>query len=476
MEIAYDSDAFNQYEARLAPCREAFSRQVASALLGDAADDTSLLHLFLIHYVAFGIAMTRPVEDWISRAGDRCRDTGFTALGDTLIAHARHEAGHHRLMIADLRALTDRWNERHPAAAAIDPVGLLQRDTPAGVRQYRELHEEIIAGDAAYTQIALEYEIESLSLVHGAKLVDTAEGVLRDIARDGLTFLREHVALDAAHTQLNRRAMVDLLTERPDCLDALVNSGARALETYGQFIDDCVRAALSLSGKNSGRILEHRLFAPPGPAANQSPPEWLLWIRSLRSQILYDGGTRPLFGPGGGRYGDPDPADLDCYHLALFEDHIPVGAARLALTGCNRGTSLVDPTFGTENLRCSLARAGYRREDCAEASRLVLHPNYRQGRIVQRLFGGLWALAADAGAKAIIAAVGTRNHQDRLFSIFGAEILHDAGSVDAPAFNDRLCLALFPVDAASPPDYAEIDYMREFIAQSRSRSAFATAV
>jgi hypothetical protein len=476
MENAYDSGAFDRYEARLAPCREAFSRRIASVPLGDAAHDPSLLHLFLIHYAAFGIAMTRPVEDWISRAGERCRDTGFTELGDTLVAHARHEAGHHRLMIADLRALTDQWNERHPAGAAIDPVGLLQRNVPAGVRRYRELHEEIIAGDAAYTQIALEYEIESLSLVHGAKLVARADGVLPDIARDGLTFLREHVALDAAHTQLNRRAMVDLLKEHPDCLDALVDTGARALETYGQFIDDCVRAALSLSGNESGRILEHRLFAPAGSGLNQPLPEWLLWLRSLRSQILYDGGTRPLFGPGGGRYGDPDPADLDCYHLALFEDDIPVGAARLALEGCNRGTSLVDPTFGTENVRNSLARAGYRREDCAEASRLVLHANYRQGRVVQRLFGGLWALAAEAGAKAIVAAVGTRNHQDRLFSIFGAEILHDAGCADAPAFNDRLCLALFPVDAASPPDYAEIEYMREYIAQTHDRSAFATAV
>jgi hypothetical protein len=463
-----DSDIFGQYEARLLPYREAFSRRPSLALLGNAGNDPSLLHLFLIHYVAYGIEMTRPVEDWIQRAGEKCRETGFTELGEKLIAHARHESGHHKLMISDLRALTEQWNERH-SATPIDPISLIQSKPPAGVRQYRELHEGIIAGDAAYSQIALEYEIESLSLSYGAKLVAAADGVLSNSARDGLTFLREHVALDAAHTRFNRREIMKLLAEHPDCLDALVDTAARALEAYGQFVDDCIRAALAMDCKVPARIIDHRLFQPPGAAAKNTPPEWLLWIRSLRSQILYDGGARPLFGPGGARYGDRDPADLECFHLALFEDDLPIGAARLSLGGNNRKLSLVDPTFGTENVNRCLARAGYRRDDCAEASRLVLHVGYRQGRNVQRLFGGLWSLAAESGAKAIIAAVGTRNHQDRLFSMFGARILGEAGTVDAPAFNDQLRLALFAVEPGSPPDYAELEYMREFIAQSYSR-------
>ena len=475
MTNEHDSDPFSEYERRLVPHRVAFSRRPSLALLGAAGQDPSLLHLFLIHYVAYGIEMTRPVEDWIHRAGEQCRDTGFGQLGDSLIAHARHEAGHHKLMIADLEALTGQWNERY-SSAVIDPIAILQSSTPAGVRQYRDLHENIIAADTAFAQIALEYEIESLSLTYGAKLVTAADSALNDTARDGLTFLREHVALDAAHTLFNRREIKKLLVDRPDCLDALVNTGARALETYGQFVDDCIRAALAMDFRSPGRMIEHRLFEPPGPVAKNAPPEWLLWIRSLRSQILYDGGARPLFGPGGARYGDPDPADLENFHLALFENDLPIGAARLSLPGYNRSQSLVDPTFGQENINLCLASAGYRREDCAEASRLVLHADYRQGRIVQRLFGGLWALAAESGAKAIIAAVGTKNHQDRLFSMFGAQILNEAGSVDAPTFNDELRLALFPVDPDSPPEYGEVAYMQEFIVRSYNRPGLAAAV
>jgi hypothetical protein len=465
MANEYDSDTFHLYETRLLPFRDAFSRRASLTLLDNAGQDPSLLHLFLIHYVAFGIEMTRPVEDWIHRAGRQCRDTGFTQLGDSLIAHARHEAGHHKLMIADLEVLTRQWNMRH-AASPIDPVSLLQGNPPTSVRRYRELHESIIAGDTAYTQIALEYEIESLSLIYGAKLVSAADGVLNDGALDGLTFLREHVALDVAHTQFNRREIMKLLAEYPGCLEALVDTAARALDACGQFVDDCVGAALAMDCKCPGRVIEHRLFETPGPAMKNAPPEWLMWIRSLRSQILYDGGARPLFGPGGERYGDADPADLENFHLALFEDDLPIGAARLSLAGSNRSLSLVDPTFGTENVQRCLARVGYRRDDCAEASRLVLHAGYRQGRIVQRLFGGLWALAAESGATAIIAAVGTRNNQDRLFSMFGAQILEEAGCIAAPAFNDDLRLALFPVDLASPPDHAEVEYMREFIVRS----------
>jgi hypothetical protein len=91
---------------------------------------------------------------------------------------------------------------------------------------------------------------------------------------------------------------------------------------------------------------------------------------------------------------------------------------------------------------------------------------YRKGRTVQRLFAGLWALAAQSGAPAILAAVGTASNQDRLFAIFGAKMLDNAGSVHSALFDDKLRLALFSVDRNAPPDYPELEQMQEFIARS----------
>jgi hypothetical protein len=473
MESLIEIEALARYDALLTPHREAFSKRTALAFLNGTERDPSLLHLFLIHYAAFGVWMTRPVEGWINRAGLRCRDSGFIELGDSLIAHAQHEAGHHRLMIADLWALTKRWNADH--RTAIDPVSLGRGKIPASIGQYRDLHEEIIVGDTAYSQIALEYEIEALSVRHGADLVAAADRTFSDSRREGLSFLREHVLLDAAHTQFNRRQIARLLAEHPTCLDALVETGRRALDVYGRFIDDCLRAALSVDCTKSQHIVEDRLFHPIGEAAIDTTPEWLLQIRSLRSQVLYDDGARPSFGSGGVRYGDADPADLYCHHLALFENNAAVGAVRLSLADGSYGASLVDATFGVANTRQCIEHAGFRRQDCAEAGRLVLHPDYRHGRTVQRLFAGLWALAAESGASAILAAVGTANHQDRLFSMFGAKMLDDAGSISSPKFDDRLRLAIFPINRDVPPDYPELEHMQEFIARSHNGTKTAAA-
>ena len=60
--------------------------------------------------------------------------------------------------------------------------------------------------------------------------------------------------------------------------------------------------------------------------------------------------------------------------------------------------------------------------------------------------------------------------------MFGAQILNEAGSVDAPTFNDELRLALFPVDPDSPPEYGEVAYMQEFIVRSYNRPELAAAV
>ena len=66
--------------------------------------------------------MTQPVEEWIRRAGVKCQKIGLSSLGKALIKHARHEAGHHRFMIADLWTLVDAWNDSHKVK--IDPVTL----------------------------------------------------------------------------------------------------------------------------------------------------------------------------------------------------------------------------------------------------------------------------------------------------------------------------------------------------------------
>ena len=81
-----------------------------------------------------------------------------------------------------------------------------------------------------------------------------------------------------------------------------------------------------------------------------------------------------------------------------------------------------------------------------------------------RVTGGV--LLFGLALAAILAAVGTASNQDRLFAIFGAKMLDNAGSVHSALFDDKLRLALFSVDRNAPPDYPELEQMQEFIARS----------
>lgn len=203
------------YEARLEAARAAFARRVEHV-----RPDRD----FLTRFSGYGVGMTEPVEGWIRHAGERCIALGLHDIGAALVAHARHEADHHRMMLADLRYLGG-----NPSLAA--------PPWPPGVAAYRRMHETIIEGPSPWAQIAVEYEIEALSATYGPQLLAQSPMTL--------SFVVEHVAIDEAHTAFNRRHLTALLKDHPEFLDSLVDAGRHALETYGQFLDDCMgRVAL----------------------------------------------------------------------------------------------------------------------------------------------------------------------------------------------------------------------------------------
>src|SRR5262249_45992454 len=104
--------------------------------------DPNRLELFLMYFSSRGVRMTKPVEGWIHRAGRRCASLGMMELGHSLEAHARHEAGHEQMMIADTRFLVGRYNARH--GPKLDPDSLLAQPATAAIAAYVRLHENTI--------------------------------------------------------------------------------------------------------------------------------------------------------------------------------------------------------------------------------------------------------------------------------------------------------------------------------------------
>jgi hypothetical protein len=226
------------YEPHVLGARGRIREDPAVRALLDPAIDPVILERFLITYNAAGVQMTEPVEGWIRRAGERCTAIGLTEVGRTLTMHARHESGHHLMMIEDTRRLVERWNARHPSK--LDAGRLIAAPPLQATKDYVKLHEDTIAGDMPFGQVAIEFEIEGISVSIFTGLVEHWKSVLGPTIMSGLSFLKEHVELDVGHTQLNEKMMERLLNARPDAALALGRTGSEALDIYAAFLNECL--------------------------------------------------------------------------------------------------------------------------------------------------------------------------------------------------------------------------------------------
>lgn len=202
----------------------------------------SVLERFLIEYCSLGVQITEPVEGWIRRAGERCKQLGLLDVGDNLIKHAAHEAGHHEMFIADTELLVELWN-RHSDAGRLVARKLIDRNFTDGMRRYIDLHERVIASEAPFAQIAIELEVERLSTTILPKLLEQFQRILGRGILEKLSFLTEHAALDVGHTHLNTRMMEQLLALRPEVAERVAQAGAAALDAYMRFFDECLGIA-----------------------------------------------------------------------------------------------------------------------------------------------------------------------------------------------------------------------------------------
>src|ERR1700728_187305 len=234
--------SLEKYNQLLAPARERFETSPGLNAIRSTSDPR-LLEAFLLYFCAIGAQMTEPVETWIRRAADRCAVLGLSELAQALTRHARAEAGHHLMMIADLRSLAGHWNSRHQPR--VDADELLRIAPSDGANHYCLVHEQNIAGRTPYAQIAIEYEIEQLPLRYGELFVARCLEIFGPEILSGLSFVTEHIDLDIGHTKFNAQELAKVVERIPESLPVPAGAGSAALEAYAQFLTDCVELAES---------------------------------------------------------------------------------------------------------------------------------------------------------------------------------------------------------------------------------------
>jgi hypothetical protein len=267
------STLITEYEPRIARSRSLVGEASVLHKLLDVSIPAEVLERFLIEYCSLGVQITEPVEGWIRRAGERCRELGLEATGSALCDHASHEADHHLMFIEDTRRLVAHWNAAHPQQ--LDAQALIARAPTRAMQHYIELHEDTIASEQPFAQVAIELEIERLSITVLPQLLTQFRRVLGDEVMSSLSFLGSHAALDVGHTHINTRLMSSLMTQRPSAAADLARIGAEAMFIYLAFFDECLELALR---------------ACSGAAEACSNPAW------CRQQATPGALSRPLIG------------------------------------------------------------------------------------------------------------------------------------------------------------------------------------
>ncbi|MFY2561830.1 hypothetical protein ACN469_29810 [Corallococcus terminator] len=233
-----------KYVPHVVEVRERLKSSPALKTLLDPNVDPALVEGFLIQLNSLGVYMTEPVDGWIRRAGEATVKMGLKDVGEKLITHAKHEEGHHLMMIEDTKSLVARWNAKR--GPQLDATALLNQVPTQAMVEYRKIHEDTIVGPMPAAQVAIEYEIENLSVVFAPGLMEQAKRVCGEDIMEAMSFVKEHAEIDVGHTALNEVMLGKLLTQVPEKAEVIGKTGAQALDIYLRFMGDCVERAQGL--------------------------------------------------------------------------------------------------------------------------------------------------------------------------------------------------------------------------------------
>jgi Acetyltransferase (GNAT) domain len=444
--------SLEKYNQILIPARERFEASLGLNIIR-SNNDPHFLEAFLLYFCAVGAQMTEPVESWIRRAATRCVDLGYADLAEALKRHAKAESGHHLMMIADLCSLAGYWNSRYTPTVNADE--LLRMPPSCGASRYCLVHEENIAGNTPYAQIAIEYEIEQLPLRYGGLFVARCLEIFGPEILSSISFVTEHIDLDIGHTHFNEQQLSKLIDLHPEGFPSLVAAGGAALDAYAQFLTDCVELAenhcrLSRSRSNGpSEFLSwqlHRPFLDSVDGPGESWPEWIDEVRSLRGAAFYENGRRPHFRTSEGHYADSDPIDLHAWHLLAYAGGCLVGCVRIYPLVVEGPPCLTELLLGEAQFSRMLRDMGRHRDNVIEVGRWVVDPALR---VSGSLAPGI-AVQLAAGAGALTFALANQSEDENGIAIFSA------GS------RDKQCqmlsrLGLKPVSGIDPVASTEYD-------------------
>lgn len=238
-----EASLFEQLRESLADARFALAeREAVAHLLAPEVDPTLLLG-FMVEFAALSVQLQEPVEQFLVAASGRCEQLGERKAARELLRLAHDAIERYADFADDTRALTLRWNAAHQPE--LDLTGLLTQPNTRAMRRLFALHNQLVTSDEPWAELALICELESMTAAVAPLLVLHAERRLGADIRSGMRgVIGTAVAGDRGRA---RTCLAQLFVDDPARLATIVHTSERLLELYGDFLDDCMVAALNLA-------------------------------------------------------------------------------------------------------------------------------------------------------------------------------------------------------------------------------------
>ncbi len=224
-----------EYEQQLTDARVKFAHSINALTTQSTPQD---LAFFLLNYCALGATMNKPIESWIKKASKHCQKLNYLELANYLQQHAQQSTHHQALLRHDTQALTHWLNKKYQLN--LDSQHYLKQKATTGIKQYQKLREQHAKGATPYCQLAIDYEVERLSIVHGFTLVKLCACKLGLPILKNLSFIRENVKREAGEHQASQQQMQKFLKANPQKLMPLVEAAKTALDAYHYYLQDCL--------------------------------------------------------------------------------------------------------------------------------------------------------------------------------------------------------------------------------------------
>ena len=227
-----------EYENYMVEPRVVFAN-VVSQLISNA--NPQHLEFFLMHHCVLGASLSAPLTEWVQQAADQCENTGYDDAAKALRQYAMTGFKRHELLQKDLFCLID-WLNRD-SALVLDTKNFLNVTISEGVEKYHALHEQALSGQHAYVELAIQYEMERLIMIHGFTLIQLCMTRFGKSILRRLSAFRYQIKQNRERMFLLEQMLQRFLQQHPDCMSQMLQMGQETLATYSLYLLDCNRLA-----------------------------------------------------------------------------------------------------------------------------------------------------------------------------------------------------------------------------------------